>query len=189
MNYSLKPLTKLTGNDIIANFVNKLTNNSGVHDIGGFNYENKKVVAFIVALTLTTGACSQPVFAEEAAKTETALTETAEPENTAVNEETSGTVCVHINGVVNIEYDQTKSFDWYIDEETGLTVRFIGYDSDGSIGRFIEVKNLKFNDEAEPVQTPDFTGMTDGNYYAPEFPEGYEVAGDSPAIEIPTDTN
>lgn len=88
-------------------------------------------------------------------------------------EEVNGRVCVHINGVCNIEYDQTKSFDWYIDEETGVTVRFKGYNGDGSIGSFIEVEKLKFNDEADPVQTPDFTGMTYGNYYPPEIAEPY----------------
>lgn len=79
-------------------------------------------------------------------------------------EEVNGRVCVHINGVCNIEYEQVKSFDWYIDEETGVTVRFKGYNSDGSTGKFTEVKNLKFNDEADPVKVPDFTGLSDDNY-------------------------
>lgn len=107
-------------------------------------------------------------------------------------EEVNGRLCVHINGVCNIDYEKSKSFDLYIDEETGVTVRMLGYDTEGRIVSFIEVEDLKFNDEAEPVKTPNFTGMTDGNYYPPDYDKidnGNETADNAPVTEIPVDNN
>ena len=76
-------------------------------------------------------------------------------------EEINGRTCVHIRGTVNskcIEKDFVKSFDMYTDAETGMIVSLIGYDENGVISRFLVTQDLAFEDDAEPVIQPDFTG-------------------------------
>ena len=61
---------------------------------------------------------------------------------------------------MTVEYDEVKSFELYVDRETGVTVKALGYDANGELIRYMTVENLHFNDEAEPVTRPDLTGLT-----------------------------
>lgn len=76
------------------------------------------------------------------------------------SEKIIGRVCVCIKGVYDVEYDDVKSFELYVDRETGVTVKALGYDANGELIRYMTVENLHFNDEAEPVTRPDLTGLT-----------------------------
>ena len=88
-------------------------------------------------------------------------------------EEVNGRACVHINGAYQAAYDSIMSFDLYLDEETGVTVRLKAYDASGRVVYFIETENLKFNGEAEPVKNPDLSGLTGGSETGPASPIGY----------------
>ena len=104
-------------------------------------------------------------------------------------EEVEGRKCVHIKGVYNVEYDSVKKFDLYVDEETGTTVKMLGYDYDGNIIRFIVTENLAFDDDAEPVQTPVLSRMKE-NDYSVRYADGPAyIAGspeeNGPVTEVP----
>ena len=86
-------------------------------------------------------------------------------------EEVNGRVCVHINGAYQAAYDSITSFDLYLDEETGVTVRLKAYDASGRVVYFIETENLKFNGEAEQVKNPDLSGLTGGSEAEPALPK------------------
>jgi len=110
-------------------------------------------------------------------------------------EEIGGRKCVHIKGTYDVEYDEVKSFDLYVDEETGVTVKENGYDANGKLIRFIVVENLKFNDEAASVAEPDLTGLKE-HQLVPVNADGKavikndgtpqtEVSAEAPANSVP----
>ncbi|MBR4627848.1 MAG: hypothetical protein IKO47_09145 [Ruminococcus sp.] len=114
-------------------------------------------------------------------------------------QEVLGRNCVRIEGTYDVEYDAVKKFELYVDIETGVTVWMNGYDSEGRLKRFTVVENLKFDDEAEPVKTPDFTGLEE-KQIVPHYGDGAPVSTDgngipqeatdtSPVTDPPADNN
>ena len=76
-------------------------------------------------------------------------------------ETVNGRTCVHIKGTVNsrcIFRDFVKDFDMYTDEATGAVVKLLGYNQNGELSHFVNTLNLAFEDDAEPVVQPDFSG-------------------------------
>ena len=46
----------------------------------------------------------------------------------------------------------------YVDEATGVIVKVLGYNTNGALTHFVNTLNLKFEDDAEPFEMPDFSG-------------------------------
>ena len=46
----------------------------------------------------------------------------------------------------------------YVDEATGAIVKLLGYNTNGELTHFVNTLNLKFEDDAEPFEMPDFSG-------------------------------
>ena len=53
-----------------------------------------------------------------------------------------------------------QDFIFYVDEETGILMRYFGYDENGNLTDFVIAENMQFEDDAAPVKQPDLTGMT-----------------------------
>lgn len=66
-------------------------------------------------------------------------------------EEVNGRICVHLSGSVYLAYSPIRSFDLYVDEATGVTVKALSYDENGNLYYFSDTKELAFDDDAKPV--------------------------------------
>ena len=110
-------------------------------------------------------------------------------------ETVNGRECVHLQGETDSNYDNIRRFEFYVDQATGVTVRFLSYDENGNVGRFIDVTELAFDGDAAPVKTldpeiiasavrADFVCQADGG--SSEMPpEGVEVPVQEPAADAP----
>ena len=68
--------------------------------------------------------------------------------------EIDGIMCYHINGKTSEEYGKklnVDTFDFYIDSDTGVLIRYEGFDSNGVLSDFMYTNDLCFNSSAKPV--------------------------------------
>ena len=75
-------------------------------------------------------------------------------------ETVNGRNCVHIKGKANDKFifkEFVSDFDMYTDEETGVLVKLLGYNRNGALSHFVNTLDLKFEDDAEPFELPDFS--------------------------------
>lgn len=75
----------------------------------------------------------------------------------------NGRVCTEITGKLTGTYGKNlhvQDFVFYVDEETGILMRYFGYDENGNLTDFVIAENMQFEDDAAPVKQPDLTGMT-----------------------------
>ena len=75
----------------------------------------------------------------------------------------NGRVCTEITGKLTGSYGKNlhvQDFVFYVDEETGILMRYFGYDENGNLTDFVIAENMQFEDDAAPVKQPDLTGMT-----------------------------
>ncbi len=75
----------------------------------------------------------------------------------------NGRVCTEITGKLTGTYGKSlhvQDFVFYVDEETGILMRYFGYDENGNLTDFVIAENMQFEDDAAPVKQPDLTGMT-----------------------------
>lgn len=79
----------------------------------------------------------------------------------AGEDQVNGRLCVQLEGTIDIGYEEAKRFVWFVDEETGVTVRMLMFDANDQVIQMIDVIDLAFNEDAAPVQTIDFTGLTE----------------------------
>ena len=82
----------------------------------------------------------------------------------AGNETVDGRECVRITGHLTgypAQKQQVDAFEMNVDIETGILMKLTGYDSEGLMSRQIVVSELRLNDEAEDVERPDFTVLTE----------------------------
>ncbi|MBQ6040469.1 MAG: hypothetical protein IJL32_06830 [Oscillospiraceae bacterium] len=79
----------------------------------------------------------------------------------------AGRECVSIKGRLNREHCESVSggvpdidlFNFFVDTQTGVIMKYLGYHSDGSFADFIVVNQIAFDEEAMPVQFPDLSEM------------------------------
>lgn len=75
----------------------------------------------------------------------------------------NGRVCTEITGKLTGSYGKilhVQDFVFYVDEETGILMRYFGYDENGNLTDFVIAENMQFEDDAAPVKQIDLTGMT-----------------------------
>ncbi|MBR3536747.1 MAG: hypothetical protein IKN85_13055 [Oscillospiraceae bacterium] len=68
--------------------------------------------------------------------------------------EINGIVCYHVNGQTSEEYGKklnVDTFDFYIDADTGVLIKYEGFDSNGVLSDFMYTNDLRFNSSAKPV--------------------------------------
>ena len=102
-------------------------------------------------------------------------------------EEVNGRTCVHIKGTANdkcIFHVFVNDFDMYVDEATGAIVKLLGYNTNGELSHFVNTLNLKFEDDAEPFEMPDFSGYEVSEISEPAYAVQPAVA-DDPVTDIP----
>lgn len=104
----------------------------------------------------------------------------------AGTEEIGGRRCVRLSGGFDSEQDRIKRFDLYADEETGVTVKLLGYNESGVLSRFIVVEDLAFDEDAAPVRVPDYASMLmqDAALNAPA-PENEAAEAGAPVTDPP----
>ncbi len=106
-------------------------------------------------------------------------------------EEVNGRTCVHIKGTASdkfIFHEFVKDFDMYVDEATGVIVKVLGYNTNGDLTHFVNTLNLKFEDEAEPFELPDFSGYEIYEMSEPYYVAQPAVADGAPFTDPATDT-
>lgn len=102
-------------------------------------------------------------------------------------ETVNGRNCVHIKGKANDKFifaEFVRDFDMYTDAKTGVIVKLLGYNENGEISHFVNTLNLRFEDDAEPFEMPDFS-----DYEINEMSDSvYEAQGDAPVEAAPEPT-
>lgn len=102
----------------------------------------------------------------------------------------NGRVCTEITGKLTGTYGKNlhvQDFVFYVDEETGILMRYFGYDDNGNLTDFVIAENMQFEDDAAPVKQIDLTGMTCINeeafqeYNPEDYPDGTTINPNDPA--------
>lgn len=102
----------------------------------------------------------------------------------------NGRVCTEITGKLTGTYGKNlhvQDFVFYVDEETGILMRYFGYDENGNLTDFVIAENMQFEDDAAPVKQIDLTGMTCTNeeafqeYNPEDYPDGTTINPNDPA--------
>ena len=97
-------------------------------------------------------------------------------------DQVNGRVCVQLDGTVDYEYEAIRRFVLFVDEATGVTVRMLGYDENDVLIFFIDVTDLAFDDEADPVRFMDLSGFTELKNPEPAIAD---ESGDMPVANEP----
>jgi hypothetical protein len=79
----------------------------------------------------------------------------------------AGRECVSIRGHLNKEHCESVSggvtdldlFCFFVDAQTGVIMKLLNFRSDGTLSAFLVVDRIAFDEEAEPVQMVDLSGM------------------------------
>jgi len=70
----------------------------------------------------------------------------------------NGNLCYHIKGHTNKEYGKklnVATFEFYVDVNTGVLLKYIGYDNDGLISDYMYTENIKFDKNASKIKVFD----------------------------------
>lgn len=69
-------------------------------------------------------------------------------------EESNDILCYQIHGNTSAEYGEklnVSTFDFWVDVNTGVLVKYEGFDKNGDLSDFMYTKNLKYDESAESV--------------------------------------
>ena len=70
-------------------------------------------------------------------------------------EKLNGRTCYHITGVTGAEYGKKRnvaSFEFFVDTNTGVLLKYVGYDTNGNISDYLYSENMQFEEKAEAVK-------------------------------------
>ena len=71
-----------------------------------------------------------------------------------------GRECVILSGILEGAYGQKQNvakFEFIVDKETGVLLKLLGYDENGELSKYLEVKRIRFNEYANKVRTVTYT--------------------------------
>lgn len=71
-------------------------------------------------------------------------------------EQLDGRTCYHITGVTGADYGKKRnvaSFEFFVDTNTGVLLKYVGYDANGDISDYLYSENMQFEEKAEAVKT------------------------------------
>ena len=100
-------------------------------------------------------------------------------------ETVNGRDCVHIKGKPNDKFifkEFVSDFDMYTDTETGVIVKLLGYNKNGTLSHFVNTLDLKFEDDAEPFEMPDLSAYQMHEMQEPVFAEDVNGVPDPEAF-------
>ncbi len=70
-------------------------------------------------------------------------------------EKLNGRTCYHITGVTEESYGKklgVASFEFYVDTNTGVLLKYVGYDTNGNISDYLYSENMQFEEKADAVK-------------------------------------
>lgn len=70
-------------------------------------------------------------------------------------EKLNGRTCYHITGVTEESYGKklgVESFEFFVDTDTGVLLKYVGYDTNGNISGYLYSENMQFEEKAEAVK-------------------------------------